>query len=57
MKQPCGTTVEDIHRITTDAIESSNSEGLGAVKFEAVESVTPSNILVGKVSGLSYGIF
>ena len=47
MAQPCGTSVEEVHRMTTDAVESSNNAALGAVSVEAVESVSMARI-VGK---------
>ena len=47
MAQPCGTSVEEVHRMTTDAVESSNNVALGAVSVEAVESVSMARI-VGK---------
>ena len=49
MAQPCGTSVEEVHRMTTDAIESSNNAALGAVSVKAVESVSMARI-VGKWS-------
>ena len=36
MKQTCGTSVEDVHKMTMDAMESSDNP---AVKVEAAESV------------------
>ena len=39
MKQTCGTSVEDVHKMTTDAMESSDNPELGAVKVEAIDSV------------------
>ena len=41
MTQPCGTSVEEVHQMTTDAIESS----LGAVKMESAESVSVAQIV------------
>ena len=45
MAQPCGTTVADVHKMTTEAIESSSNVGLGAVKVETVESVSTNQII------------
>ena len=45
MTQPCGTTVAEVHKMTTEAIESSNNVGIGAVKVEAVESVSTAHIV------------
>ena len=39
MKQTCGTSVEDVHKITVDALESSDNPALGAVKVEGIGSV------------------
>ena len=49
MAQPCGTSVEDVHRMATNAIESSDNAALGTVSVEAVESVSMARI-VGKWS-------
>ena len=40
-------TVRDIHRMTTNAIESSSNMELGPIKFETVGSVTISYIIGG----------
>ena len=39
MKQTCRTSVEDVHKMTMDAVESSDNPALGAVKVEAIDSV------------------
>ena len=39
MKQTCGTSVEDVHKMMMDTMESSGNPGLGAVKVEAIDSV------------------
>ena len=53
MSQPCGTSVAEVHKMTTEAIESSNNVELGAVKVEAIESVSMARI-VGKWTLLDY---
>ena len=45
MKQTCGTSVEDVHKMTTEAIESSKNPALGTIKVEAVESVAMTRTL------------
>ena len=45
MKQTCGTSVEDVHKMTMDAMESSDNPALGAVKVEAVENVVTTQIV------------
>ena len=45
MKQTCGTSVEDVHKMTTEAMESSDNPALGAVKVEAVDSVAMTQII------------
>ena len=40
ISQTCGTSVEDVHKMTTEAMESSDNEALGAIKVEAVEMVS-----------------
>ena len=39
MRQTCGTSVEDVHKMTMEAMESSDNPALGAVNVEAVDSV------------------
>ena len=39
MSQTCGTSVEDVHKMTTDALESSDNAALGDINLEAVEMV------------------
>ena len=45
MRQTCGTSVEDVHKMTMDAMESSDNPALGAVKVEAIESVVIAQIV------------
>ena len=45
MSQPCGTSVAEVHKMTTEALESSNNVELGAVEVEAVESVSTAQIV------------
>ena len=45
MKQPCGSSVEDVHKMTTEAIETSKNPALGTIKVEAVESVSMTRTL------------
>ena len=39
MKQTCGTSVEDVHKMTMKAMESSDSPALGATEVEGIDSV------------------
>ena len=39
MRQTCGTSVEDVHKMTVDAMESSDNPALMAVNVEGIDSV------------------
>ena len=47
MKQACGTSVEDVHKMMTDVMESTDDEALGAIIMEAVESVSMAQVMGG----------
>ena len=49
MKQTCGTSLEDVHKMTTEAIETSKNPALGTIKVDAVESVAMTRTL-GKLN-------
>ena len=45
MKQACGTSVEDVHKMMTDVMEGADVAALGTVIMEAVESVSMAQIM------------